>query len=285
MRLAATGVAAAIATLFGAYMLYGVVEGSRQVVYHGREDFHQAPNANLGLVQLTSDYGEHLAAWWIPAATPTKDAILVIHGRGANKDSAWKKFGFLHSRYNLFIYDQRACGESEGTTTSLGFFERRDAQKALDWLDQHGQRVAVLGESLGGAVAIDAAARSKQVLAVVSDCAFDSAVDAIAPRVTARGYPLAGALTQAILVGTWLRLGAWLPEADPVKAVGEIAPRPLLLIHGSKDDETLPVNAERLFAAAGQPKRLWWTPVRHGESWAVPGYQREVLAFFGNVMK
>ena len=61
------------------------------------------------------------------------------------------------------------------------------------------------------------------------------------------------------------------PEADPVKAVGEIAPRPLLLIHGSKDDETLPVNAERLFAAAGQPKRLWWTPVRHGESWAVPG--------------
>jgi fermentation-respiration switch protein FrsA (DUF1100 family) len=120
---------------------------------------------------------------------------------------------------------------------------------------------------------------------VVSDCAFDSAEDAIAPRVAARGYPLAGALTQAILVGAWLRTGGWLPEADPVKAVGAIAPRPLLLIHGTKDDETLPINAERLYAAAGQPKRLWWTPAKHGESWAVPGYQREVSAFFAQALR
>ncbi|MBV8193963.1 MAG: alpha/beta hydrolase, partial [Candidatus Dormibacteraeota bacterium] len=53
------------------------------------------------------------------------------------------------------------------------------------------------------------------------------------------------------------RTGAKLTDFRPVLAVGRIAPRPILIIHGDSDT-TVPVHhAEELFAAAREPKQLW----------------------------
>lgn len=268
----------AIAALFTAYMGYGFVEGSRQLVYHARDPEKAVPPVLGGRVQLSADHLD-LAAWWLPAARPTHDAVLVLHGRGASKATSWKKLGFLHDRFNLFMLDFRACGESGGDQGTLGAYELHDAQAAMAWLDQHGANVGVVGESLGGAVAIALAAKDPRVKAVVSDCAFDTAEDAIKPRVANRGYPFAGAMTQAILFGVKFRTGAWLPDADPLTQVARIAPRPLFLIHGKQDDETPWEDSQRLFDAAAQPKKVWYTAARHGESWREPGYAGEVGKF------
>jgi pimeloyl-ACP methyl ester carboxylesterase len=269
----------AVATLCASYLGYGMIEGSHQLVYHARNQDPAVPAVLGGRVQLTADK-LNLAAWWNPAATPTQRAVLVLHGRGASKAVAWKKFGFLHERFNLFLLDFRACGESEGEQGTLGAFEIRDAQAAMAWLDQRGAEVGVLGESLGGAVAIDLAARNPHVKAVVSDCAFDTAEDAIRPRVNNMGYPFPGAMTQAILLGVKFRTGAWLPDSDPIASVAKIAPRPLLLFHGTLDFETPMEDASNLLRAAGEPKELVETKAGHGESWKTAGYQERVTTFF-----
>jgi len=45
-----------------------------------------------------------------------------------------------------------------------------------------------------------------------------------------------------------------------VNVVDQIAPRPLLVIHGTDDRRILESQARRLFAAADQPKTLWLVP-------------------------
>jgi hypothetical protein len=47
--------------------------------------------------------------------------------------------------------------------------------------------------------------------------------------------------------------------ADPLKFIRKFAGRPLLMVHGRYDKAVTPLQAERLFQAAGQPKQmLWW---------------------------
>jgi fermentation-respiration switch protein FrsA (DUF1100 family) len=49
-------------------------------------------------------------------------------------------------------------------------------------------------------------------------------------------------------------------DVEPLREVGLIAPRPLLLIHGENDTVTDPRDSQALCEAAGEPKELWITP-------------------------
>jgi fermentation-respiration switch protein FrsA (DUF1100 family) len=53
------------------------------------------------------------------------------------------------------------------------------------------------------------------------------------------------------------------PRLDPVKWVGEISPRPFVMVNAS-DDERLPRRSiESLFASAREPKELVWMEGMH----------------------
>ncbi|HEU4630121.1 MAG TPA: hypothetical protein VFS08_10265 [Gemmatimonadaceae bacterium] len=51
--------------------------------------------------------------------------------------------------------------------------------------------------------------------------------------------------------------------ADPLRAVRHFHGRPLLMVHGRHDRTVRPEQAERLFAAAGEPKTLRWWDAGH----------------------
>ena len=109
---------------------------------------------------------------------------------------------------------------------------------ALDCLADHErydpQRLAVVGYSLGAFVGVAAAARDKRVRAVALAAAGDLPL----------GTPLERLVRRI---------------ADPIKAVRQLAGRPLLMTHGRMDRTVLPRDAQRLFDAAGEPKETrWW---------------------------
>ena len=113
-----------------------------------------------------------------------------------------------------------------------------DCAAALDCLAKHERydpsRLAIVGYSLGGYVGVAAAARDKRVHAVVLAAAGD--------------LPLGTPFER--LVRT---------VADPLRAVRRLAGRPLLMTHGRHDRTVRPSDADRLFAAAGEPKEMrWW---------------------------
>jgi uncharacterized protein len=146
--------------------------------------------------------------------------------------------------FDVLLFDYRGYGRSSGRPSEEGTY--RDARAALTGLlEQRGvdpARVFYLGESLGGAVALDLALeRPPAGLVLLS--AFTGVRE-----LSRLHYPLIPA--------------AIVPDAYPtVRRIQELR-APLLVLHGD-GDEIVPLSQGRdLFEAAPEPKRMHVFPGR-----------------------
>jgi pimeloyl-ACP methyl ester carboxylesterase len=282
-----------VAGLFGAgalgYAVYTGMIGSRDLIYPADKTTLNLPPINYGVNYENDPFKSHdglnLTAWYVPAEVPTTKGIMILHGHTSNKDRAFQKYGMmLHHDYNLYLYNSRYHGDSEGKLTTLGYYERRDAVIALQRLRDRGNTsIGVLGESMGAAVGIDATAMDPTVKCLWADCAFDSLHDAIAPRALKRKYPFPDYVATSVIATASIRAKGNLVDADPIRWVAKIAPRPIQFVHGQADDDTTPINSDKLFEKAGQPKAIWRTDgAHHAESWEKypDEYKARVQAFF-----
>jgi predicted esterase len=116
-----------------------------------------------------------------------------------------------------------------------------EAQLALRFLAARPEidrdRLAVIGYSLGSYLSLAVVERDRAPRAVVLAAGGDLP-----------DFPFA-ALIRAV--------------ADPMRGVRALAGRPLLMVHGRHDRTILPAQAERLYAAAGQPKEIHWWDAGH----------------------
>lgn len=170
---------------------------------------------------------------------------------------------FLHTAgFSVLLYDFRAHGWSGGAQATLGLTEQQDLRAAVGWVQAQSELsslpLILLGESMGASVSLLVAAEEPAVCAVVADCGFARLDGPIQRRLQllfgeAMGRVLAPP-TQAI--GERL-IGLSAKRIAPEEAIGKIAPRPILLIHGTRDALVTPDNALRLQAAAGEGATLW----------------------------
>jgi pimeloyl-ACP methyl ester carboxylesterase len=81
-----------------------------------------------------------------------------------------------------------------------------------------------------------------------------------------------GRLVARTFLNTRISDGRWDPvPVPPADAAAKIAPTPLLIVHGDKDEFFPADHAEQLFEAAHQPKELWIVPgFGHAETAAQP---------------
>jgi dipeptidyl aminopeptidase/acylaminoacyl peptidase len=237
-------------------------------------------------VRVPLDEGDALDGWMLPARESA--VVLVLHGYGREHSRAWRYGAFLHrAGYGVLAVDFRSSRWSRRLPTTLGHHEVVDAQAALDWLRAEpglaGHAVGLLGESLGGSVALLVAAANPEVRAVVTDGAFAHATLALEDssqrwaRLPRRTAHLARALGRVII-------GRDLGEVDVEAAAARLTERPLFLIHALRDDRLSSENAHRLWRAAGGKDPLWLIPdAGHNQGWRrhQVEYERRVLAFFG----
>jgi fermentation-respiration switch protein FrsA (DUF1100 family) len=199
----------------------------------------QAYGLDFESVNLSTEDGETLRAWWVPAQD-TRGTILFFHGNAGNISHRidyllmFRKLG-----YATLIFDYRGYGNSTGSPSEEGTY--RDATAAWRWLTQTRGigpgDIVYAGESLGGAVASWLAVRHPP-RALVLMSTFTSA-----PDLGAQVYPF-------IPVRLISRF-----RYDNMSHVRQINV-PMLVAH-SRDDDIVPfAHGRQIFEAAGEPKQF-----------------------------
>ncbi|HJN40033.1 MAG TPA: alpha/beta hydrolase [Chloroflexota bacterium] len=244
----------------------GVVVRTAWRLTHPNRGFVPEGYAAAGLplerVRLLSRDG-HAIAGWIARRPAAPGAVVLSHGVWTNHREMESRAAALWERgFNVLLFDYRACGESAGNVTTLGLREGGDLLGAIDFLAGEPERapIGVWGNSMGGAVALLAAAKCPHIDAVISDSAFAVLTDNIGHGFRAvTGLP-AWPFRHAILAVVQFIARADLAAVRPVDQIAALAPRPLLLVHGEDDRLVRVEDAHALHRAAGEPKELWRLP-------------------------
>jgi len=226
---------------------------------------------NLGCqdVRFNSADGTRLSGWFVPATGTAKGVIICCHGVDSTRLAMLEPARILHNAgYAVLLFDFRARGESGGTRCTLGYRETDDLLAAIAYVqrrsDHRGLPIGVLGESMGGAVALMGTARSAAVRCVIAESPFaqlDHAVSNHFEMLMGPGGPILGVPTRWI---GELLIGTSCTNVAPIREIGHIAPRPLLLIEDGADQLCPAAETRSLFAAAGANRQIWTVPgARH----------------------
>jgi fermentation-respiration switch protein FrsA (DUF1100 family) len=183
--------------------------------------------------------GERLHGWFVPASQPRATAVL-FHGNAGNLSHRlpWLPM-FQQLHWSALLFDYRGYGTSSGKPSEDGTYA--DAAAVWRYLTQTrhiaADRLVLIGESLGGAIAAEQAARALPA-ALVLHSTFTSI-----PDLAAELYPFLP-----------VRLLARF-NYDTRRALLNTR-CPVLVIH-SRDDDIVPfAHGRQLFEAASQPKQF-----------------------------
>ena len=236
-------------------------------------------------VRIPVGEGDHLDGWYLKGSKPA--AVLLFAGYARDHRRMWRYAGFIQRLgVHVLAIDFRSARPLSRKPTTLGFWELRDARAALDWLREQpglgGVRVALMGESLGGATALALAAQRPDVAAVVADCPFASAYEAIEDGFSCLLHlppqPLAWVTRQVGRLVTGHDPG----ELDVTGALRALSGRPVLLIQTRLGDRFSAKQADQLNASLGVRGESWTLDdVKHTEAWLHhrEEYERRVSRF------
>lgn len=235
---------------------------------------------------LTRD-GLTLRGWWIPGTR--HQTLVMIHGLSNNRREPLDKAGYLHQAgYNLLVFDLRGHGQSDGDGTTMGYREPEDVRAAVaeaKTLDPG--PIALIGYSLGAAIAVEEGAVNPDVAAVVEDSGFSSVGDEFLARFTEvtrlPNTPLAAAV---VAFGT-IDVGTSLWNVQPVAMAARMR-KPLLAIVPDADTIVPPAEGLAIFRAAAGPKVLLEVPgAGHVQAYNADNrlYESTVLNFLASNLR
>jgi fermentation-respiration switch protein FrsA (DUF1100 family) len=264
-------------------LLIGLSACSSFFFYPSRE-IQEGPAVKLFAhkdIEFVAPDGLALHGWYFPAENP-RGSILVLHGNAQNLSTHVNSVLWLvRAGFNIFIIDYRGYGHSDGKPDLAG--AHRDADAALETLfllsGVDPQRVVVLGQSLGGSIAVYTVAHSRhrdQIRALVIDSAFSSYRRIAREKLSSFWltwpfqYPLSWTIRDDFSADKW---------------IGKVSPVPVLILQGLSDPVVPAHHAERLYEAAHQPKELWLTALPgHVQSFGDAGVRRKFLEYLATAM-
>ena len=258
--------------------------------------FTQTPETEAGLafedVSFPTTGGATVRGWLVPAAAQTDLAVVAFHGAGGDRRSNMGHLLMLHDLgATVLLIDAREHGLSDGSGRGLGLAVREgeDGVAAVDELRRRGfSKVIGYGCSLGGSTAIVAAAADERMDGIIVEASLASFEQYVADKADRRLGKLGirvPALTRmwgdAVIGVTRWRLGLE-NYVRPEDVIGQIAPRPILLIHGGQDEWVIEDHARSLVESSNQAADYW--PIEsagHCDGYQVAGdeYRARVAAF------
>jgi uncharacterized protein len=235
-----------------------------------------------------------LKSWFIKPANKTDKTIILAHGWGTNKSDILGSTIFLSKRggYNLLYFDFRNHGQSGGSLTSLGRWEKDDIKAVVNYLkaneSDYCKKIGLYGFSMGANASILAASELNEICGVAAESPF-TYFDRTVARFAKIYYHIPRfPLVDLTLIFIKLRLGFDPQKYSSINYVSSIAPRPVLFIYGENDNRAPLNDGKLLFEKAREPKEIFIVPgAGHGEAYLKAGmeYENVMLKFFKKVFK
>ncbi len=240
--------------------------------------------------EVTFEGGDNLrmAGWQVPSQNGA--TIILLHGYGGNRTQMlWHARQLVRAGYGVLMYDERASGESEGTRRSYGWEDPSDVQGAIRFIEaeagQTRERIGIAGCSIGGQIALNSAAHYPELEAVWADGPATLRARDIPP-------PKDPLMALAILGNysvDWvyeIGLGSEAP-APLVDVIGDISPRPIMLVGGGKPIDLFGSEGElvlpRYAYYAGPNAQTWVIPEAvhcDGPNYRPDEYAERMVKFF-----
>lgn len=235
----------ALAMLLAAAMIFAPGCGIDRMIYHPSRSIEQTPRqAGLEFEDLyfRAADGVRLNGWFIPHPE-ARTTLVWFHGNAGNMGHRVENIQQLHHRVkvNIFIFDYRGYGRSEGVPDEPGTYLDGEAALALmrEKLGSAGvQTVVLFGRSLGAAIATRMAI----------------------------GFPAQGLILESPFVSIaamarfyfpLLPSGPFLAGRYDVEEMIRKVRTPLLVLHGERDSVVPFEHGKRVFAAAAEPKQFY----------------------------
>jgi fermentation-respiration switch protein FrsA (DUF1100 family) len=190
-------------------------------------------------LEIETDDGERLHGWWLPGTAPAAGHVLLCHGNAGNvADRVLHAALLTAAGFDVLLFDYRGYGRSSGRPSERGTY--RDARAArcalLEQPAVDASRVLYVGESLGGAVAVELAVEFPPA-GLVLQSTFSSVRD-----LARRHYRFVPA--------------GIVPDAYSSLTRIHRLNGALLVLHGDSDDIVPVAHGRALFDAASEPKRI-----------------------------
>lgn len=243
------------------FFLYHI---EKKLIYHPYKDINSTPE-DYGLeyedVTFQTEDGLDLNGWFIhgkkDSLNKNTHTLLWFHGNAGNISHRLENIKMLCDRVplNIFIFDYRQFGKSEGKISEEGTY--LDAKAALKYLrsrnDINLEKIIFFGRSLGSAVAVDLAVKEK-CHALILETPFTSIKDMA--KLT---YPF-------LPISYFART-----KYDSLKKIKNVN-TPVLVIHGDKDDLVPIEHGKKLYKDANGPKEFYTIQgANHDDTYIVGG--------------
>lgn len=127
----------------------------RRMYYQPKRKRSGPTPSNIGIRHWNVLIDGRIDSWWIPAS-PGMATVLVCHGNAGNISHRLPLIAILkRAGFGLLVFDYSGYGNTPGRPTESNL--RFDAAVVYKWLCKRvgGDKIIVLGQSLGGGVACD----------------------------------------------------------------------------------------------------------------------------------
>lgn len=187
---------------------------------------------------------------------PRKKVVVICHGHTVNRINSIKyAVVFYKLGFNVIIYDHCYFGESDGKFCTLGYYERHDLSRVIDYArETFGQNciLALHGESMGAVTVLTELGLRDDVDLVVADCPFSNTLNYYKELFTKLTHLPSFPIVEMTGSIAKRKYGYDYAKCNPIDDVAN-SDVPICFIHGKADDYIYPHHSEDMYKASKNP--------------------------------
>lgn len=219
-----------------------------------RPENAEKPNLKYETIHLKSNVDLEC---WSMKNDKSKGTVILFHGYTDSKSNMLERaYSLYNMGFNIFLVDFMGSGGSEGSVTTIGYYEAENVKTAYDYIKNENKKNIVLFGTSMGSVAILKAINDYQINpeGIIIECPYASMLQTISIRFNLMGIP---PFPTAHFLAFWggAQHGFNPYSLKPSEYARQVT-CPTLLIYGLKDQKVAMSETQEIYDNLKSPKRL-----------------------------